>query len=148
MVNEYTIATHITGKKRIVKVRIYERLQDLRGAETRYKNWSGFKDENNDFVGICHSWYSVYINPNGEEYEREWVNLIRLCREHLTPTIIAHEFAHAAQWIYSLDFPDDKEPMRSDNEEFAYLYGELLGAFWPMVHDAVIFDKPKSKEEL
>jgi len=140
--HKWTITTTATGKKRQVQVILYERLQDLRGAVTKYENKNGKSEHlDADVIAICHSFFTQKIGKKQEvELEYPLVNIIRLSREYLTPMIIAHEFAHAAQHIYGLDYLMSwKNPMNGANEEFAEIYGELFNAFWPMIHTQVTF---------
>ena len=137
--HKYTITTGITGTKRKVKVIVYERQQDLKGAVTKYGESTGdYSNVDKDLLAVCHNFSTIHIGK-GTEIASPYTNIIRLSREHLTPRIIAHEFVHAAQHIYSLDYPDDTDPMHGANEEFAHLYGELFNAFWPMIHTQVRF---------
>lgn len=129
----WSITTHVTGKPRTVNVRLYSDLNHLRGAATRQNAWSGQADDYRDAVGVCHGFTRGRFDANGEWDEDETVAIIRLAATHITPLIVIHEAAHAAQHIYGLDYDDGKpleEHMHSGNEDFAHLMGELAAAIW------------------
>lgn len=127
----WEVTTHVTGKPRTVEVRLYTDVNHLRGAATRHNKWSGEKGTWEDTVGICHGFTRGRYDANGEWDEDQTVAIIRLAETHLTPLIIIHEVAHAAQHIYGLDYDDDRrieDHMHSGNEEFAHLMGELAAS--------------------
>lgn len=133
----WLITTHTTGRPRQVEVRLYTDLNHLRGAATRYTADVASPIDFSNAAGTCHGFVREREGKNGEWIQHPLCAIIRLAADHLTPLIVAHEVAHAAQHIYGLDY-DDGEPiaehMHSGNEDFAYLYGELFnavhGIFW------------------
>lgn len=130
----WEVTTHVTGKPRTVEVRLYSDVNHLRGAATRHNRWSGEKGSSfKDTVGICHGFTRGRFGADGEWDEDQTVAIIRLAETYLTPLIVIHEAAHAAQHIYGLDYDDGKpveEHMHSGNEDFAHLMGELAAAIW------------------
>ncbi|QXE28936.1 MULTISPECIES: hypothetical protein [Microbacterium] len=128
------MTTHVTGKPRAVEVRLYSDVNHLRGAATRHSQWSGKRDESfAHAVGVCHGFTRSRIGSDGEWHEDETVAIIRLAATHISPLIVIHEAAHAAQHIYGLDYDDGKpleDHMHSGNEDFAHLMGELAAAIW------------------
>lgn len=131
----WTISTHVTGRRRDVELRLYDDLAHMRRAATA---WASRKHAASDFreaAAVAHGFQRLTY-ANGVEVEKPLVAIIRLARSHVTPKIVSHEVAHAAQHIYGLDY-DDGEPvinhMHSGNEDFAYLYGELFAAAWTCV---------------
>ena len=144
--NKWTITTQITGKKRSVEVRLYNRAQDLKSAVTKYAKRWGDESTDGNFLAICHNFRGEYVDKNGELYEFPLTNIIRLSREHLTPAIVAHEFIHAVEHMFSIDYADKLYKEGEPNEDFAYLYGELFGSFWPMVHNQVNLYPPPSTD--
>lgn len=129
----WKVTTDVTGKPRTVEVRLYSSVSHLRGAATRHNAWSGEKNAYKDAVGVCHGFTRGHVGPNGEWDEDQTVAIIRLAETHLTPLIVIHEAAHAAQHIYGLDYDNElpsAEHMHAGNEEFARLMGELADAVW------------------
>lgn len=129
----WEVTTHVTGKPRTVEVRLYSDANHLRGAATRHNAWSGETGTYAQAVGICHGFTRGRVGSNGEWDEDDTVAIIRLAETHLTPLIVIHEAAHAAQHIYGLDYDDGKpveDHMHSGNEDFAHLMGELAAAIW------------------
>lgn len=133
----WVITTYVTGRPRAVEVRLYRDVNHLRGAATRHNAWSGEHGAFTDAVGVCHGFTRGRIDASGEWHEDETVAIIRLAETHLTPLIISHEVAHAAQHIYGLDYADEQPVdahMHSGNEDFAHLLGELFDATWRIFH--------------
>lgn len=139
----WVVTTHVTGKPRAVEVRLYTDLNHLRGAATRYAAWSGESVSFSEAAATCHGFTREKF-VRGEWREHPTVAIIRFAETHLSPLIIAHEVAHAAQHIYGLDFDDEKpiaEHMHSGNEDFAFLTGELFAAVWGIFDPDSIADR-------
>lgn len=131
--NRWLITTDITGKPRAIEIRLYTDLNHLRGAATRHYAWSGEQGTTKDMLAVCHGFTRGNVNASGDWDEDLTVAIIRLTRTHLTPLIISHEVAHAAQHIYGLDYEDHRpvvDHMHAGNEDFAQLLGELFAAVW------------------
>lgn len=132
-VKRWEVTTHVTGKPRTVEVRLYTDVNHLRGAATRHNAWSSEQGGYEDAVGVCHGFTRGRVDAAGNWDEDQTVAIIRLAEPHITPLIVLHEAAHAAQHIYGLDYDDGKpagEHMHSGNEDFAHLMGELGAAIW------------------
>lgn len=132
-VKRWEVTTDVTGKPRTVEVRLYSDVNHLRGAATRHNAWSGESEAFANAVGVCHGFTRGRVGPGGEWDEDQTVAIIRLAETHLTPLIVIHEAAHAAQHIYGLDYADERpleDHMHAGNEEFAHLMGELGAAIW------------------
>ncbi len=129
----WVITTHVTGTPRAVDLRLYTDVNHLRGAATRHNTWSGESGTYADAVGVCHGFTRGHYDADGNWDEDVTVAIVRLTVTHLTPLIVSHEVAHAAQHIYSLDYSDDRhvdEHMHAGNEDFAHILGELFAATW------------------
>lgn len=139
MPRRWTITTHVTDKRRDVDLILYQRRSDLRGAAAKFARTIGEKRRAFDGLAVCHG-FQRFNYRDGVETESPLVSIIRLSTEDLSPLIVAHEVAHAAQHIYGIDYSDDRpiiEHMHSGNENFAYLYGELFGAVWKCIGAAI-----------
>lgn len=140
---------HVTGRPRTVEVRLYTDVNHLRGAATRFNSWSGEKGTFADTVGLCHGFTRGHFDADGAWREDVVVSIIRLAETHLTPLIISHEVAHAAQHIYGLDHDDERpiaEHMHSGNEAFAHLYGELFAGVWGIFNPTTLTDTGTARE--
>lgn len=129
----WVVTTHVTGKPRAVEVRLYSDVNHLRGAATRYNAWSGESGTYRGALGVCHGFTRGRVGADGAWDEDEIVAIIRLAEPHLTPLIVLHEAAHAAQHIYGLDYDDGspiEDHMHAGNEDFAHLMGELGDAIF------------------
>jgi hypothetical protein len=107
----------------------------MRGEATRFARHIGEKTGHfKDSLGVCHGFSYIRIHPDGSETEHPRAALIRFNTDNLTPLVISHEIAHAAQHLYGLDMlKDDDQPsdlFTSGNEDFAYILGELFNAAW------------------
>ena len=111
---------------------LYANTRNLRRAANRHAHITGETGRFTDTVGICHGFIREK-HIDGEWVEEDCCAIIRLAETHLTPLIVSHEFSHAAQHIYGLDYLDDRpleEHMHAGNENFAHLQGELMSAAW------------------
>lgn len=133
MTGQWVVTTQVTGKPRAVEVRLYSDVNHLRGAATRHNSWTGETGTYRDAVGVCHGFTRGRVGANGEWDEDEIVAIIRFAETHLSPLIVLHEVAHAAQHIYGLDYDDGaplEDHMHAGNEDFAHLMGELGAAIF------------------
>lgn len=135
----WTITTYASGRKREIDLRLYKSPRELRAAATRFTHqWETLSDKFIDTLGVCHGFNFIRIHKDGTETEQDLAAIIRLSEGHLTPTIVSHEVAHAAQHLYGLDLlkKTDKaaDLFTSGNEDFAYLTGELFAAVWSAIH--------------
>lgn len=135
----WTITTYASGRKRQIDLRLYKSPRELRAAATRFvRQWEKPANKFTDTLGVVHGFQHIRINDDDTETEQDLVAIIRLAENHLTPTIISHEIAHAAQHLYGLDIlkPDDnaEDLFTSGNEEFAWITGELFAAVWTAVN--------------
>lgn len=122
---------------------LYSTVSRMRGEATRWARHIGEKTGFFDnAVGVCHGFNRIRVAKDGTEKQDPLVAIIRLNIAYLTPTVLSHELAHAAQHMYGLDLlGDDHEAanhFHSGNEDFAYLYGELFNAAWGVLENAVI----------
>lgn len=139
----WTVTVHVTGRPREVDVLLYDTLRDLRSAATRYVNrWE--KPSPGKFahtLALVHAARRYRVLDDGSEQEHPGVAIIRFSRQELTPLIVAHEVMHATAAIYGFDMlkADDlaEDHFDSGNEPLAELYGELFGAVWGVVREAV-----------
>lgn len=81
-------------------------------------------------MGICHRF--EHEGPNGEH--RPLCAIIRLAKPHIGAGITAHECAHAAQWIWELDYNHLSFTSEHD-EPFAWVLGELVRQITIKMHD-------------
>jgi hypothetical protein len=138
----WIITIHVTGRPRQVEVLLYDRLQDLRAAATRYvRQWETTTDDFSETLAVVHGFRKIRIRPDGSEEEHPLAAIIRFPRRGLTTLVVAHEVMHAVAGLYGFDLVKDGDlaidHLDSGNEDIAELYGELFDAVWPLVHDAV-----------
>jgi len=136
----WIITTHVTGKPREIEVFLYDRVQDLRASAARFVRGWDRDAQFLDALGIVHG-FTRYNDADDYSEPDSRVAIIRLARRGLTPLIVAHEVQHAVAHIYSLDHLSEgdlaADHFDSGNEDLAHLYGEIFGALWPLVAEAV-----------
>lgn len=135
----WTITTHATGRPRDIDVYLYDRPAHMRAAATRHsKAWETDFEPFSNAAAVTHGFQHIRIHDDGTEEEQQLAAIIRFSRENLTPEIIAHEVAHAAQHLYRLDCFNEGDPAEdhfgSANETFAYLLGDLFEIIWTILH--------------
>lgn len=111
------ISSRATGRRRHVRVMIYNTIEEMRDAAHR---WSPTEDLSKG-GGYC----QTYLDDN----DRATTVIIRLARTHLTTEIVGHEIHHASTAIYASECvsDDDKalEHLHHWNETYAYLHSDL-----------------------
>jgi hypothetical protein len=137
---KWTITTWVTGARRDVDLVLYDNLTIMRRESTRFAKHIGEKAPDfHEAQGVCHGFERIHISKDSTETSDPLSAIIRLSRGSITPLIVSHEVAHAAQHIYLLDVLgyDSKQlatnHFTAGNEEFAHLYGELFSAAWTSV---------------
>lgn len=141
-VRRWTITTYASGKQRDIDIVLYDNAARMRTEATKHANNIG--EANTSFAdahGVCHGFERFHIAASGTETLDPLSAIIRLHRDQLTPIVISHEVAHAAQHIYGLDLIGDNHDARdhftAGNEDFAWLYGELFAAAWTALKNGV-----------
>lgn len=138
--HKWEIRTHASGRPRVIDVRLYKSRKELRAAATRWCRTAGTDDDFTGAGGVCHGFRSIWIDDDGTETEQELCAIVRLSETDLTPLVVSHEIAHAAQHIYGLDLLPEganaAECFTAGNEDFAYLMGELFAAAWRVLRNA------------
>lgn len=142
----WEISTDVSGRPRILDVRLYDRLAHLRAAASRHSNRWGTGDGAGfaDALAVCQTYRRVRIRPGGGEEERPEVATIRFARSALTVEIVAHEVAHAVVWLYRLDVlgldldSDGEEPVGAHflpgDERIPIMVGHLTQVVWDAVN--------------
>ena len=119
---------------------LYDKLSHMRGAATRHsKAWEKNPEGFAHAAAVTHGFQTFKINPDGTEEESQRASIIRFARTRITPEIVSHGVAHAAQHLYGIDcIPEgDKaeDHFDSANEKFAYLLGDLFSTVWGLVNE-------------
>lgn len=147
---KWTITTHVTGTKREVELVVYDTLAIMRREAARWAKAAGFSKPNfSDAQGVCHGFELIRVHGDGTETPHPHAVTVRLARGNVTPTIVSHELAHAAQHLYLLDhLTRGGSELASDhfdggNENFAHLYGEIFAAAWGALTEANLIDQPR-----
>lgn len=126
---KFQVSTQHLSDKRVVKVFIYDSLEDMRRAS---KDWNG--EEHNDAYAITNK-YTIY-KDSGMGVAGVPKVVIRLVKDYCRPEIVAHEIAHATIYLflsdrYRLDDIDNIEY----EEKFCYIYGDLFCKINRKLHD-------------
>lgn len=137
----WTINTHLSGVEREIEVYLYDDKFKLRRAAREHnRRWSPSPDGFRHAVGVTHGYTRIQIGADGTETPHPQAVTLRLARGFLTPEIVAHEVAHAAQHLYGLDLYESEGAELTDhwnagNEKFAHLLGGLFTAVWGLLAD-------------
>jgi len=130
-VRTFRVTTRYSGRKRAVKVKVYDELSALRRAADAWTFRHGLEQPGHfgSAMGVCHAFDSVFVpDDGGEEIRGEAAALIRLWRGALGTGVVVHEVTHAASAIYQQDWEPDHGAVSDgmDNEEvLCYLVGDL-----------------------
>jgi len=127
----FRVTTRHSGRKRAVTVKVYDDLDDMRTAATRYARHNGTSEPGSfgDAHGVTHAFQVMTIGPDGEvQSSSEAAALIRFWRQRLGTGVVTHEVAHAAAAIYEQDWLPNHGPIHeglANEEVFCYLVGDL-----------------------
>lgn len=112
------------GYPTTVDVRIYDTLDAMRAAATRYSPGEDFSHA----AGVTHCTTIERVDSQGNTLDSNAHPIIRLARDHLGTEVITHEMTHAASAIYGNHIHPETlavDVLHNANEDFAYLVGEL-----------------------
>lgn len=110
------VSTRRTGRRRAVRVWVYDTVQELRDAGEAYNG-----NDTSHALGLT----QVTVDQDG----RPVTITVRLARGHLNSEIVTHECVHAAMALYRSDLtPADtlaSDIMHHYNEELAHLVSDI-----------------------
>lgn len=139
---KWTITTELTGRVRKIDVMLYDTLGQMRAATHRWNKVTGEDGRMDHSLAVCQSFSRIRVYKNGSEKELPNVLIVRFVRGHLSPEIVAHEVTHAASHLYGIDYLPmlgvsevAKDHFQADNEDFAYIVGNLFSAFWKLLEN-------------
>lgn len=133
----WTISTDVSGPTRDIELLLYDEPEHLRSAAA---SWSLMPGQYNNAHGAVHGFRGSHVGGDGTKRVKPLCAIMRLCRGHLGPEQISHEVAHLAQHLYGLDMLDTygflaADHFHPDNDDFAYLFGELFNAVMKILKD-------------
>lgn len=115
-------------------IKIFDTHRELEIEAKRKDNERKYPKQTNRYyqesVGLCQKWESLYVE-NGMLYP--YIGQILLTTD-VKPNVVYHELVHAALWAYELLYgnkplvngPSDADWSMNDEENLAYLYGDVL----------------------
>jgi hypothetical protein len=128
------ISSRALGRKDIVTVYVYDTVEELRVAGTRWVHGvsSGTEAGNfEDAQGITHYVRRFMVDEDGNESATRHVVIIRLHRGNLGSSIVTHEIVHAGMALYGTTLPRARrarQEFHAANEPVAYLISDLTKA--------------------
>lgn len=119
---------------------LYDKLAHLRAAATRHAaRWVPDPLGHDGTLAVTHGFQRIRIHADGTEEEHPLAVILRFARRYVTPEIVSHEVAHAAQHLYGMDcIPEDdtaRDHFTAANETFAHLNSDLFSTVWELVHE-------------
>jgi hypothetical protein len=127
----FRVSTRHSGRRRFVRVTLYDEVAELRRAANRYTRAVGtYTDGEFDRAyGVTHSFVSMFYDEDGTtERLGPGAAHIRLSRGFLGTSVVTHEVAHAALGIYRQDCLEKQGSVHEDMEQeetVCYLIGDL-----------------------
>lgn len=112
------VASSALGEREVVHVHVYETLAEMQAAG---EAWHPDVPDLSGALGVTQA-----CEDNAG---RATLVVVRLCVEHLTTEVIAHEMHHAATALYGAHVGDRisrRAHLHHVNEPFAHLYSDLL----------------------
>lgn len=117
------VSTRQTGTREIVRVWVYDTVEELREAAQRFNPGADFTNT----LGVCQT-YRVERITDGEWHTVREPIIVRLWRERLGSSIVTHEMSHAACELYGRTLPEDalaRDHLDNANEILAHLHSDL-----------------------
>lgn len=117
-----SVSTRVSGRKRTVRVLVYDTLADLRAAADRHRRLVEGEDEPGYFshaLAVAHSFETYRFAEDGTEVRGAPAGIIRYWRGRLGTSVVVHEAVHIAAGIYRQDWAPEHGPVDEDmdNEE-------------------------------
>jgi hypothetical protein len=112
------VSSRALGERVFVRVLVYDTLEEMRAAAWRY---------NGNDVSEAAAVTQALVDQDG----RAGMVTVRLARDRLGCTVVAHEMHHAATALYGAHVGDRVSRLahlNHFNEPFAYLFSDLYGA--------------------
>lgn len=114
---EITVSSRALGERASVRVVVYDTLDEMRAAATRY---------NGNDVSDAAAVTQALVDQEG----RAGAVTVRLARGRLGSTVVSHEMHHAATALYGSRIGDRVSRaahFTHFNEPYAYLFSDLYG---------------------
>lgn len=128
---EFQVSTKHTGQKRVIKVMIYETIEQLRRACRKRDGFYGVVQEPawyEQMAATTNCIQAVQVDGDSDPAEDDWRTYItmRLSRDHMNGAteIIAHEATHAAIYLFNHDVKNTLDEL-PDQETLCYLVGDI-----------------------
>jgi hypothetical protein len=126
----FTVSTRWSGRRRTVRVVVYDDIADLRRAAVRHRHRVEGVLEPDHFaeaLAVAHSYEWVRGDDDGE-VRTPIAGTIRYWRQRLGTSVVVHEVVHIAVGIYRQDWAPEHGAVDDDigNEEvFCHLVDDL-----------------------
>lgn len=134
----FQVSTRQSGRRRVVRVKVYDDLERLRRDANRYDSSVSITiAPTGRYTG---TWASdaLAVAHSRAEPDSPYAGMIRLWRGRLGTSVVVHEVAHIASGLYRLDHEGEHGPVHAniDNEEvLCYLIGDLTALIVDKLYD-------------
>lgn len=133
----FSVSTRRTGLLRVIKVEVYDTREELAAVYERLWRQVGAKVTDADLETVA---ASVVPRTDWEDRDpRPYQARMLLCAETLTATVMAHEAAHVAMHLYSMDNYRDharaSAHLHGSNEVVPYIIGDVFSAVAQRISD-------------
>ena len=127
--------TDRVGPSRWWWVIVHDSLEEMRRAGGRWPHNQTTEAELAEATGMCQpiNWWENDAEPGVRYYpDTGYAGAVRFTAGYVSPEIVAHEIVHAAVATYRMNCSADAclgEDCGDEEEDLAYLYGELFASF-------------------
>lgn len=128
---QFQVSTRMSGRRRTVRVKVYDDLGQLRRDATSHDRRVGLDVQTGHFdeaLAVAHTFETFRFDADGDERPGEAAGLIRYWSKRLGTSVVVHEVVHVASGIYRQDWQPEHGPVHDgiDNEEaLCHLVGDL-----------------------
>ncbi|WP_454175003.1 hypothetical protein [Gordonia sputi] len=133
------VSSQATGEKRTVRVWVYDTVEEMREAATRFNG-----TDHSRSGGVTQRYQRVRTDTDGRRVVHGSTNIVQLCRQHLGTTVVVHEINHAAVSIYGSSLQGNEfaiDLLDNANETLAYLQSDLTGALVRRLYELGYYDR-------
>ena len=134
MAVRFRVSTSQTGRRRDVQVVVYDRLEDLQEAASKYngENMGTFRNA----LAVSHPRRTWYVHEDGTETQYRNAGVVRFWRENMGAAVVAHEMTHMGLAIYRDDMKRAPLGNMKNEETLCHIVSDLVRAanwkFWQL----------------
>lgn len=131
MSRAFTVETSRTGHKRRVRVLVYDTIEEMQKAASRY---CPEHDNFENALACSQPCFSRFVHEDGRETDSWSAGCVRFVKGEMGATVLSHEMVHMGLAIYRNDFPRAPLGNMKNEEVLCHIVSDLVRSatskFW------------------